>query len=224
MSRPSLSIVPCPAYAPHDPTPRHERGCERCGHRVHDLSTMDEHQARRLLHAPSERLCVHARARRDGTLVLAGGRRSGRLRLGLAMGLTMGLAMGLTTMVACAPHVRNVELDLPGSLCEDIDGYEIPCESEIDAWLNTIPESSPSAMTEHASETSEPEGTTKPETDAPEQEHDVALEPERDDYELLGFVDEAYDATSEAEIQAEIQAEHERRLELERRARAAAGA
>lgn len=221
MSRPSLSIVPCPAYAPDDPTPRHERGCGRCGHRVHDLSAMDELQAQRLLDTPSERLCVHARVQRDGALVLREGRRSRRLRLQHAaersMGLAMGLAMGLTAMAACAPHVRDVELDLPGSLCEDVNGYEIPCESEIDAWLRTIPESPPSAMTEHASETSEPEGTIEPETDDPE----VVLEPERDEYDLLGFVDNAYD---EPPSEAEVQAERERRLELERRARAAAGA
>lgn len=70
--------------------------------------------------------------RPSGSLVLRGARRS------------LGLALGLTAMAACAPHVR--ELELPGSLCEDADGYEAPCESEIDAWLRTIPEPPPTEL------------------------------------------------------------------------------
>lgn len=194
MPRRSLSILPCPVYAPGDPTPRGEAGCEHCGHRVYDLAAMEEHDALRLLGEPRERLCVHARVRRDGSLVF---RRAS---------LTMGLSLGLGTLAACAPHHR--ELELPGSLCEDADGYEISCESEVDAWLQSIPELPPSSETaeprEHAEHVDEPGGPTP----TPESRH-----ADENEYDMLGFVD-ASDMIEEAELEAEQQ----QLLELEARA------
>ncbi|MCB9714363.1 MAG: hypothetical protein H6712_10925 [Myxococcales bacterium] len=46
--------------------------------------------------------------------------------------------LGLATLAACAPQVA--ELELPGSLCHDAEGFEIPCDSELDRWLESIPD------------------------------------------------------------------------------------
>lgn len=199
MPRRALSILPCPVYAPDDPTPLGARGCERCGHRVHDLSAMDAPQVRRLLDEPRSRLCVHARVRSDGALV------SRRARLPL------GLTLGLAAVAACTPHVRDMELELPGSLCEDADGFEVPCESEIDAWLETIPEPSPTP--EVLGEGSEPPAVRQPEGD------DGATPIDSGEYDILGFVDPVDDWEAS---EAEQQEEREWRLDLERRAKAAA--
>lgn len=178
-----LSIVACPAYAPNDPTPRGERGCERCGHQVHDLTQMTEDELTRLLQERTERVCVYARVRRDGTPVL-----SRRRMLG-------GMATaGITTIAACAPHAAELELELPGSLCEDADGFEVSCESEIDHWLDSIPEE-PAPLDEPIAQRDE-----EPELE-PDSEKERADDPEVldiGDVEFLGMMDIDEDFVSPA--------------------------
>ncbi|MEX1369239.1 MAG: hypothetical protein AB1Z98_39285 [Nannocystaceae bacterium] len=190
--RRTLSIVACPAYAPSDPTPRSERGCEHCGHRVHELSALTEVELGRLLDGPEARVCVHAKVRRDGTPVLTGSRRA----------LAMGLAAGLAAVAACAPHVT--ELELPGSLCEDADGFEIDCESELERWLESLPEQLPAP-----DDSVSPEGERSQAEPAPRDD---------DESEYLGMIYVVEDARETSP--AAVKAERERLLEIERRARA----
>jgi hypothetical protein len=101
--------------------------CERCRKQVYDVSAMRESELRRFLAARAGmRVCLSYRTDERGRL---------RLRPEphpLALG-----ALALL-LVACAGHVS--ELEAPGMVCRDADGFEVACPTWVEPEMHSVPE------------------------------------------------------------------------------------
>jgi hypothetical protein len=103
--------------------------CERCQERVHDVSTMRESELRRLLAAHAGgTVCLSYRTDARGQVLLRPEPAAVRLSVG-------ALA---TLLAACAGHMG--ELEIPGSVCRDEDGYAVTCPEWSDAEMLSVPE------------------------------------------------------------------------------------
>lgn len=133
MHRRSLPIAaPCQVF---EPTPE-QSFCDHCRTHVHDLSAMTKPEAEALLASNvGRRICVAYRTTQDGTVIhRPPARASGPL-----------MALGLA---ACAAHPP--ELELPGTVCRDPQGYEVDCERSPRAGDPVIPDDAHLEPTEDA--------------------------------------------------------------------------
>lgn len=111
--------------------------CERCQTQVHDVSAMRESELRRFLAARvGTSVCLSYRTDAQGRLRLrpepAPMSREPRAMGALAVG---ALAM---LLAACAGHAT--ELEIPGPVCRDVDGYTISCSEPLAAQMLSVPE------------------------------------------------------------------------------------
>ncbi len=108
--------------------------CESCRKQVHDVSAMRESELRRLLAAHvGETICLAYRADAHGRV---------QLRPEPAAALLRPLALGALAMLlaACAGHAT--ELEVPGTVCRDADGYAIACPEWPEPGMLSVPEES----------------------------------------------------------------------------------
>jgi hypothetical protein len=116
--------------------------CERCHKQVHDVSAMHEPELRRFLAARvGTRVCLSYRTDDAGRLRLrpepAAAAASGHATHGPHPWAVGALAL---LLAACAGHMN--ELDAPGSLCHDADGYAVSCPSWPEPGMHSVPDGS----------------------------------------------------------------------------------
>ncbi len=104
--------------------------CEKCNKQVHDVSAMRESELRRLLAAHvGGTVCLAYRTDARGQVLL---RPEPAPMRPLAIGALASL------LAACAGHLG--ELEIPGSVCRDEDGYEVTCPEWSDAEMRSVPD------------------------------------------------------------------------------------
>lgn len=136
--RRQLPIVDhCEAFVPAPGSADEGGFCERCQKQVHDVSAMRESELRRFLAARvGTQVCLSYRTDAHGRLRLrpepAPMSRESRAVGALAVG---ALAM---LLAACAGHAT--ELEIPGSVCRDVDGYAVSCSEPLAAQMLSVPE------------------------------------------------------------------------------------
>jgi hypothetical protein len=104
--------------------------CERCQQRVHDVSAMRESELRKLLAAHAGgRVCLAYRTDARG-----------RVRLRPEPTRWRPLAVGALAMLlaACAGHAA--ELETPGTVCRDADGYVVSCPEWAEPGMLSVPD------------------------------------------------------------------------------------
>jgi hypothetical protein len=133
--RRQLPIVgPCEEFVPAPGAVGAGGFCERCCKQVHDVSAMREPELRRFLAARvGTRVCLAYRTDAAGLLQLRPEPAAVRPDLHpLAVGALAVL------LAACAGHVT--ELEAPGAVCHDADGYEVSCPTWPEPGMHSVPE------------------------------------------------------------------------------------
>jgi hypothetical protein len=140
--------------------------CERCQQEVHDVSAMRESELRRFLAARvGTEVCVSYRTDAEGRL---------RLRPEPAPVLRQPLAVGALALLlaACAGHAT--ELEAPGPVCRDADGYVVACDEPPAPEMLSLPEAV--AAREPAGEGC-PVRPTTPQAGGPRSAHGTSIDP-----------------------------------------------
>jgi hypothetical protein len=118
--------------------------CERCRKQVHDVSAMHESELRRFLAARAgTRACLSYRTDEHGRLRLrpepvAAPRRA--QPPGRSEPHPWALGALALLLAACAGHVSEIEA--PGEVCRDEDGYAVSCPTWVDPSMQSVPEAS----------------------------------------------------------------------------------
>jgi hypothetical protein len=122
----------CEAFVPAPGSADEGGFCERCQQPVHDASAMTEPELRRFLAArEGTRVCLSYHTDARGWI---------RLRPTPTPRATPPLAVGALALLlaACAGHA--VELEAPGPVCRDADGYAIACPEWSEPDMLSTPE------------------------------------------------------------------------------------